>query len=291
MILSPANKANLLVWRTESIFFTQEKRKLSREWNKVRFTSLPYPDEPDLTNSSLEGKLRFSDNTFDAIYCFHVFEHLSWEEGLRCLKEMHRILKPGGVCRISTPNLEFFAEEYLKEVRATAEYGGDSSFRYQWSMLNLIDQAVRKKSGGGMATLLSGNTIDQEYLKHLNGDSLNFVVDPNNGQSFDSVHKPTYFDGSPAPLSFQIKKKAYALLRKVILKTSPMLDVEIMNERNRWLYDQVSLAQLYRLADFSEVFRQEYNKSLIEDWFRYNYDASIYGDYPLEPSLFMEGRK
>ncbi|MBB5285126.1 SAM-dependent methyltransferase [Rhabdobacter roseus] len=227
------------------------------------------------------------------MYSFHVFEHLSYEEGIHALRELHRVLKPGGICRISTPDLEFFAREYVQQLDVLDQEGTDArqDFRYEWSCLNVIDQAVRKKSGGRMAEVLRANNVDKTYLKYLNGDSLNFVVDPNHKQSMDSPRRPTYFDGSPAPLVFRMQKLVWAVVRRVLLRLSPGLDVEIQNERNRWLYDRISLAKVFKAAGFSEIAIQEYNTSQIEDWERYDYDSSLFGKYPLEPSLFMEGKK
>lgn len=47
--------------------------------------------------------LPFEDNYFDMIYCGELIEHLFNPDHL--LKEIHRVLKPGGKCIISTPNL------------------------------------------------------------------------------------------------------------------------------------------------------------------------------------------
>jgi SAM-dependent methyltransferase len=47
----------------------------------------------------------FARSLFDYVFCEHLIEHLTWEEGLRMLQECHRVLKPGGVLRIATPDL------------------------------------------------------------------------------------------------------------------------------------------------------------------------------------------
>ena len=47
----------------------------------------------------------FSNDSFHYIYAEHLIEHLSWEDGLKMLKEAHRVLAPGGKLRIITPNL------------------------------------------------------------------------------------------------------------------------------------------------------------------------------------------
>jgi predicted SAM-dependent methyltransferase len=46
------------------------------------------------------------DDTFDYVHCEHMIEHITWQEGLFMLRECRRVLKPGGIVRIATPDLE-----------------------------------------------------------------------------------------------------------------------------------------------------------------------------------------
>ncbi|MDD5070083.1 MAG: class I SAM-dependent methyltransferase [Candidatus Omnitrophica bacterium] len=48
----------------------------------------------------------FKDNTFDVVVAVEVVEHLSEDYLLEMLKEVHRILKPGGFFIVTTPNQE-----------------------------------------------------------------------------------------------------------------------------------------------------------------------------------------
>jgi len=50
-------------------------------------------------------KLPFVDNSFDAVNCSHVIEHLFPKDAYNLLKEMNRIIKPGGIMCLSTPLL------------------------------------------------------------------------------------------------------------------------------------------------------------------------------------------
>lgn len=47
------------------------------------------------------------DNSFDFIFSEHVIEHLPYAAGQVMLAECQRVLKPGGVLRIATPDLRF----------------------------------------------------------------------------------------------------------------------------------------------------------------------------------------
>ena len=48
------------------------------------------------------GTLCFRDGVFDAVYCFHVMEHVL--APVRAVCEMFRVLRPGGVAFVGTPN-------------------------------------------------------------------------------------------------------------------------------------------------------------------------------------------
>src|SRR4030095_11960557 len=47
----------------------------------------------------------FPSGSFHYVFAEHLIEHLPWEDGLKMLKECHRVLAPGGKIRIVTPNL------------------------------------------------------------------------------------------------------------------------------------------------------------------------------------------
>jgi predicted SAM-dependent methyltransferase len=51
----------------------------------------------------------FSDNTFTVVLAEHVIEHFAYLDGKAIMVECFRTLKPGGILRLSTPNLLFYA--------------------------------------------------------------------------------------------------------------------------------------------------------------------------------------
>ena len=57
--------------------------------------------------------LPFPDNCLDAIYGSEVIEHIERRYVVPFLKESRRILKPGGVLRLTTPDLKAVCELYL----------------------------------------------------------------------------------------------------------------------------------------------------------------------------------
>jgi SAM-dependent methyltransferase len=60
-----------------------------------------------LVDADLGTVLPFDDRAFDAVFCTEVLEHL--KEPLRCLREIRRVLVPGGRLTLSVPNATGFA--------------------------------------------------------------------------------------------------------------------------------------------------------------------------------------
>jgi len=54
-----------------------------------------------LKNSSIKG-----------VYCSHVLEHLTYEDFNIAIRNVYKILQPGGVFRIVVPDLEFYIRNY-----------------------------------------------------------------------------------------------------------------------------------------------------------------------------------
>lgn len=62
------------------------------------------------------GKMELPDNSYDGAICVEVFEHLF--EPLNAAKELHRVLKPGGVLVATVPNFGFHAWRLMALLRA-----------------------------------------------------------------------------------------------------------------------------------------------------------------------------
>ena len=58
---------------------------------------------------------QFPDASVEQVYASHVYEHLPYNGGVlaSALKEAHRVLQPGGIFRISVPDLEICCRLFL----------------------------------------------------------------------------------------------------------------------------------------------------------------------------------
>jgi SAM-dependent methyltransferase len=55
---------------------------------------------------------RFEDDTIEAVYASHLLEHLDRDVAERCLNEVYRVLREGGIARIAVPDLDEVVAHY-----------------------------------------------------------------------------------------------------------------------------------------------------------------------------------
>ncbi len=66
----------------------------------------------DLVYLDVRKRFPLPEGSFDFVFSEHMLEHLTYEEGQRCLRECLRVLRPGGTIRTATPSLEQLARLY-----------------------------------------------------------------------------------------------------------------------------------------------------------------------------------
>ena len=94
----------------------------------------------------LRQGLPFPDSSCSAVFSEHLIEHITKEDAARFFSECYRILKAGGVLRVSTPDAELFLRSY----------SGDQEFLAHPSFSQEIDAPVDRV-----------NQMMREYGLHL----------------------------------------------------------------------------------------------------------------------------
>lgn len=92
-------------------------KRLYRSANSIRaaYTESDYIailQNNEYVFAQLEGRLPFLDNQADFIYSSHVLEHFFYDDAILLLREIHRVLKPGGVTRVCVPDLDYAMSLY-----------------------------------------------------------------------------------------------------------------------------------------------------------------------------------
>lgn len=67
------------------------------------------------TQLDITEKLPFADDCVDWVYSEHLIEHVPPLAGISWLTEVRRILAPGGLLRITTPDLRKYAQSYVSD--------------------------------------------------------------------------------------------------------------------------------------------------------------------------------
>ena len=65
--------------------------------------------------ANLISRIPESSNSVDVIYTSHMIEHLDKEEVEIIFSEIKRVLKKGGILRISVPDIKIMVNQYLKD--------------------------------------------------------------------------------------------------------------------------------------------------------------------------------
>src|SRR5215813_5501805 len=174
---------NLQIWRGGRSYETQKGAIYRREWNNIVFTGAPRVSaEENVIQFDIRQSLPHSDRVFDAVSLFHIVEHLTTTEAESFLKEIYRVLKPSGIVRLSTPDLEDICRAYLSRLD---EYDQCPSSRnltkYEWSVLELLDQIARVRSGGLMVDYVRNDHYDPDYALQRFGDVFNDFYISNGG--------------------------------------------------------------------------------------------------------------
>jgi predicted SAM-dependent methyltransferase len=285
-------RANLHIWREGREYWCQKSPVFLKEWTNVQFTPRSRSANGNVSYHDIRRQpLRFAANTFDAVDVYHVFEHLTPAEGKRFVDELYRVLKPGGVCRVSVPDLERICRDYLHWLEKCLQDPSPSNlYKYHWSVWELFDQIVREKSGGRMLEALLRHDLDAEFIQERYGDVFRefygkATPDPA-GQS--TVRRNTIqrlLAKPPAEIPTAMYRNVKRLLRPD--KDDPVST----GERVRWMYDRVSLRLLLEGRGFEKFSVKSHADSDIVGWERYGLDRSNYGDYGIDPSVYVEARK
>ena len=90
-------------------------KKIAGALRLVPRQQLEIPWPTNITIANLRKRLPFPANSFDAVFSSHTLEHLHRDEAEALLRDIVRVLKPGGTCRTLVPDLGALIREYRGE--------------------------------------------------------------------------------------------------------------------------------------------------------------------------------
>lgn len=216
-------------------------------------------------NQDLRHGIPFAGNTADVVYCSQLLEHLEHKEALPFVQEIYRVLKPGGILRLVVPDLEKAASRYLAALLAVRSGEKDAKERHEWETIWLLDQMVRSEPGGEMAKWLHEHR-QSPLVQGMKGICTEIA-------EHNALAVP--------------RKRILTGLISLFQSSNPASTGEL----HRWMYDEISLSQLFEKAKFREVHRISHLSSGIPNWASYELDNNSDGS-PYHPeSIWIEAIK
>jgi SAM-dependent methyltransferase len=110
-------------------------------WLEVRLDIVP-AYEPDIVASIIDMSVIDEDECFDGVYSSHNLEHLETYQVSIALKEIWRVLKPGGRFWVRTPDLQaiatLVAEDRLEETLVQSTVGPIRPIDYLYGLERFI---------------------------------------------------------------------------------------------------------------------------------------------------------
>ena len=248
----------------------------------------------DVIAHDLSKGIPLPDKSAEIVYHSHVLEHIPRENAPAFIRECFRVLAPGGVLRVAVPDLERIVRTYIAKLEGAVRGDEAAAHDYDWIMLELLDQAVRNKPGGGM----------HSYLGAPDLKNARFVVERIGEEGAAMIHglqnpgtvNPAVVHSSSARwrnLPGRITNLARRIAARVFLgrKGSRIFAVGAMRvsgEVHQWMYDRYSLGRLLESAGFRDVVVQSAGSSKVPGWAELNLDTNASGE-PVKPdSLFVE---
>ena len=246
-------------------------RRYDRRWVNLDLASR----DASVVQHDITRGIPFADNSFDAVYHSHVFEHLKPEQGERLLKECFRVLAPGGVLRIVVPDLEKIAQLYLQKHEQAWTGDETAAIDYNWMKMELLDQLVREQSGGRMGPYMASTAIqNSDFVRQRVGDEFWLCRAPT---EIETVREPSLMMRIRRSTRSFRERWARRLVRWLLgRKKAEALQEGLFRsqgEIHRWMYDRYSLRQLSQAFGFENFRVCSAFESSIDGYVQYQLDA------------------
>lgn len=211
--------------------------------------------------------LPLDDACADAVYHSHVLEHLPRPIVPAFLRECRRVLRPGGVMRVVVPDLEGIVRSYLSQLEGAVAGNPTAKERYEWSVIELVDQLCRHAPGGEMLAYWRRDPVPAE----------DYVYQRLGQEAKDAIASPRRRSESAPPTENDDPAKVGAF--------------RLSGECHLWMYDTYSLTQLFRQAGFTDIRVCLADESAIPNFADAYLDVTPEGETRKPDSLFMEARE
>jgi SAM-dependent methyltransferase len=226
------------------------------DWINIDFIG-----DDDVLAWDLRDCLPFPDQSCDVIYSSHAIEHFDRAGAHQFLHECRRVLKSKGIIRLVVPDLEGIARSYLACLDAAkcGESGADA--KYEWAVIELLDQLVRHQSGGEMLKHWCKPVVPaEEFVAKRVGVEYWRAREQCKGRQLGNSDVTSEYVGK----------------------------FRLGGEVHQWMYDRYSLGKLLTDCGFVDVRICLADESSIQDFAKYHLDTEPDGSLYKPDSFYIE---
>ncbi|EED34277.1 methyltransferase type 11 [Luminiphilus syltensis NOR5-1B] len=223
---------------------------------------------PAVKRADLLAPLALPDGGASLVYSSHFLEHIPRNQVPKFLSECWRVLAPGGVLRFVLPDLEDLCRTYLR-YRECGEHA-----KADFLVLEMIDQCVRRESGGELGKLYR----DLTAARAQNLELISFVRD-RMGENLLAVRSSpsaaasvSRWGAAMSLLSRKIISRAERLWIRAVMQLLPKafraqnISMAAVGECHQWIWDLEQLRTALLAAGFKEVSRVDASSSCLESF-------------------------
>lgn len=138
---------------------------------------------PGILHADVRKGLHFPKASGSHAYSSHLIEHMSRWQGLAFLRECHRVLRPGGVLRVATPDLADLIDSYR---RGEAQHGPTpaDSFMHDMFTFRELEESLAQRLIRRLITAPHQWIYDEHSLRLLLEEA-----------GFERIERRDYRDG------------------------------------------------------------------------------------------------
>jgi 2-polyprenyl-3-methyl-5-hydroxy-6-metoxy-1,4-benzoquinol methylase len=110
-------------------------------------------------------KLSHTSNSFDIIFTGDVFEHLTEIQKQQCIAEVYRVLRPGGIVVIKTPNLSYLKFSlFFKRIKGLLKFQNPLNIHIAHTRNNPDNEHIGLTTHKALSRILIDNTFHEPQI-------------------------------------------------------------------------------------------------------------------------------
>jgi predicted SAM-dependent methyltransferase len=261
------------------------------------FTNIDFVSSaPTVIACDLRKGIPFPAGSFDLVYHSHVLEHFDLPGARSLLRECHRVLAPGGMIRVSVPDLAQWARVYLQTLEAAARNEPDAAGRHAWMQVELLDQMVRKRTGGVFVDFIRQAPDSlRPFIESRVGPYSEFL--PPDEAAQNAAPSRSDWKARLRPLVRWLKSpevRRARRIRRALGADFAAWETARFRERgeiHQWMHDAVSLGRELTQTGFTDVVVCDATTSGHAGWETFHLDTFSDGSVRRPNSLYIEARR